>query len=108
MQKEYKGFTKEQRMANLKKVKQAIKDGLLPDPNTLKCEICGQNQGIREYHCFDYTPENAMKCLKCLCYKCHRYLHINEIGESNKWYNYSVYYFKRVKEGFIFPARMKY
>ena len=100
---EYKGFTHEQRMANLRKVKKAIKDGIIEDPKDLKCEICGQEHGVKEYHCYNYDPKVAMQSMNVLCWKCHRNLHVLEIGETHKYYNYVVYYFKKVGEGEIFP-----
>ena len=42
--KSYNGFTGEQRIAGDKIVKKAIADGLLPNPNTQPCCICGQDQ----------------------------------------------------------------
>lgn len=100
---DYKGFTAKERYANLEKVKKAIRDGLLESPYNLKCERCGQDKGVREYHCYDYTPEKSMESLTCLCWRCHRNLHTYEIGESHKYYNYAVYYFKEVDKGRIFP-----
>ena len=108
MQKNYKGFTPEQRMANLKRVKEAIKLGLLNDPMQMKCEICGQDKGIREYHCYDYNYDVALDSLMCLCFRCHRYLHIYEIGASHKWYRYAIYYFNQVRKGKIFDPVMSY
>lgn len=105
---DYKGFTPQQRLANLDRVKQAIKDGILPSPFKLKCEICGQNKGIREYHCKDYTPEKAMESLQCLCYKCHRYLHVFELGEEHKYYKVAQDYFNRVKQGEVFDPVFRY
>ena len=101
--KDYKGFTAKERYASLKRVKKAINDGLLESPYKLKCEMCGQDKGVREYHCTDYTPEREMNSLQCLCFRCHRNLHVNEIGEGHKYYSYSVYYFNEVKKGKIFP-----
>ncbi len=106
---EYKGYTPEQRMQNLYRVKEAIKKGELENPLNLKCEICGQDKGIREWHCKDYNPEVAMKSLQCLCYKCHRNLHIKELGESHKYYWWAVGYFNKIKNGFKYtPTYSKY
>lgn len=108
MQKDYKGFTPKQRLENLKRVKEAISLGKLEDPKNMKCEICGQDKGIREYHCMDYNPEIAMDSLKCLCFKCHRYLHVKEIGESHKYYNNAKDYFEKVEQGKVFKPVYSY
>lgn len=99
---DYKGFTAEERLANLARVKQAIKDGILESPYKLKCEKCGQDKGVREYHCYDYTPEVALQSLQCLCWRCHRNLHTYERGEG-QYYGYSKYYFREVAKGKVFP-----
>ena len=54
---EYKGFSEKER--------NAIQNGELVHPCTLPCEMCGQDKGIREWHCEDYTPEVAMQSLHC-------------------------------------------
>lgn len=100
---EYKGYSHDERMANLNMVKQAIADGLIEDAKDLKCNICGQEDGIKEYHCYNYNPLVSLKCMDVLCWKCHRNLHILEIGKSHKYYDYVLYYFKEVKKGKIFP-----
>lgn len=105
---DYKGYTPKERMANLARVKKAIKEGTLPNPNTLPCEICGQTEGIREYHCKDYNPEVAMQSLQCLCYKCHRALHVYELGETHRWYKRAVEYFDEVKRGVKHAPVMSY
>lgn len=100
---EYKGYSHNERMANLNKVKKAIKDNLIPDPKDCACEICGQTEGVREYHCYNYHPLVAMKCMMVLCWKCHRNLHILEIGETHERYGYVTYYFDEVNKGKVFP-----
>ena len=106
---EYKGFTDKERRANLYRVKKAIADGELPHPCTLPCEICGQDKGIREWHCEDYTPERAMQSLHCLCWRCHRNHHIIEVGEEHRRYKSAKLYFDKVAEGMIFkPVYMKH
>lgn len=97
---DYKGYTHEQRMQNLYRVKNEIAEGRLENPLNMKCEICGMDKGIREYHCYDYNPEVALKSLRCLCYKCHRNLHIKEIGQSHKYYWWAIGYFNKIKKGF--------
>ena len=106
---DYKGFTDKERRANLYLVKKAIKNGELAHPCTLPCEICGQDKGIREWHCEDYTPERAMQSLHCYCWRCHRNYHIIEVGEEHKKYKYAKFYFDKVAEGMIFkPVYMKH
>ena len=104
----YKGYTEQDRRKNLAKVKTLIAQGKLENPNNLKCEICGQDKGIREYHCMDYNPAVALQSLKCLCYKCHRYLHVYELGESHKYYKNAKTYFERVKSGYIYKPVYSY
>lgn len=103
---DYKGYTPKQRLNNLEKVKTLINEGKLASPYTKKCEICGQDKGIREYHCTDYGDGTNPKNLKCLCFKCHRYLHVFELGETHKYYQNAKEYFDRVKNGYIYkPVR---
>ena len=101
----YKGYSPEQRWANLERVKQAIRDGELESPYNLKCEICGQDKGVREYHCTDYNPAVAMDSLVCLCWKCHRNLHILEIGEKHEKYQWAKRYFEKIKEGYRYSPK---
>ena len=105
---DYKGYSAEQRRKNLVNVKELIANGELESPYKKKCEICGQDKGIREYHCTDYNPEVALKSLKCLCYKCHRYLHVFELGESHKYYQNAKKYFEKVKTGYIYKPLYDY
>lgn len=106
---DYKGFTDKERRANQYQVNKAIKNGELAHPCTLPCEMCGQDKGIREWHCEDYTPEVAMQSLHCLCWRCHRNHHIVEVGEEHKKYKSAKLYFDKVAEGMIFkPVYMKH
>lgn len=73
--KSYNGFTGEQRIAGDEIVKKAIADGLLPNPNTQPCCICGQDKGIRHYHQEDYTPEHIVENSRCVCWRCHMMIH---------------------------------
>lgn len=73
--KSYNGFTPYQRTKGDKILKAAIGSGLIPDPNTQPCQICGQTQGIRHYHNEDYTPENIVNDARVLCWRCHMMLH---------------------------------
>ena len=97
---QYKGYTHQQRMSNLKLVKQKISDGQLEDPMNLKCQICGLEKGIREYHCFDYNPQVALKSLNVLCWTCHRKLHVYELGQTHKYYQQAKEYFEKIKDGY--------
>ena len=105
---DYKGFTPRQRMSNLYKVKQLIQDGVLPSPYNLKCERCGQDKGIREYHCSDYSNGTAIENLHCLCYKCHRMLHVYELGETHKYYKNAKEYFDNIDKGLRYKPVMNY
>lgn len=67
----YKGYTEQQRKESLKKTKQAIKDGVIPVAS--KCNRCGQDQGIIQYHNHDYS--DPIKFLEELCWRCHMVHH---------------------------------
>lgn len=71
----YNGFTGAQREQGDKILKEAIAKGVIPDPMTIPCEICGQDKGIRHYHCEDYSPQNIISNARCLCWRCHMMLH---------------------------------
>lgn len=73
--KSYNGFTPAQRMAGDKIIKAAIAEGRLLPLNDTKCSMCGQDKGIRHYHCEDYSPENILNDVKPLCWRCHMMLH---------------------------------
>ena len=96
--KEYNGFTEKERLKGNKIIKKAIKDGLLPQLNTVKCEMCGQDKGIRHYHNEDYTPENIIQDAKCLCFRCHMHIHSNN-KNSKSWQKYE----EDIKNGEIYP-----
>ncbi len=71
----YNGFTDAQRKHGQKIINKAIAEGKIKDPMQEVCVLCGQDEGIREWHNEDYTPENLLKDAKCLCWHCHRALH---------------------------------
>lgn len=101
----YKGYSPEQRYENLERVKEAIENGILESPYNLKCEICGQDKGVREYHCYDYNHSVALQSLTCLCWKCHRNLHIVEIGPKHEKYEWAKRYFEKIKEGYRYSPK---
>ena len=54
---EYNGFSEKERLKGDRIIKKAIENGDLPPLNQTRCCICGQDKGIRQYHCEDYSPE---------------------------------------------------
>ncbi len=64
---DYKGWTAAQRLASLKKTKEAIAKGIIP-PAT-KCNRCGRTDGRIDYHNEDYS--DPIKFLEPLCRGCH-------------------------------------
>ncbi len=73
--KSYNGFTPEQRQRGGELIKKAIADGILPPLNTQPCVICGQDKGIRHYHCEDYSEENVVADARVVCWQCHMMIH---------------------------------
>lgn len=71
--KNYNGFDHKQRMTGSKIVDKAIEDGLVPPP--LRCERCGQAEGLLVYHVEDYSPERILDNLEALCGRCHDMIH---------------------------------
>ena len=92
----YNGFSPEERDEGDKIIKKAIEEGRLPPLNKTKCCICGQDKGVREYHCEDYSPENILDDVVPLCKKCHMYLH----RWPDKWEAYKEEVKKARKEPF--------
>ncbi len=95
----YNIFTGKEREDGDKIIKQAIEEGKLPPFNKTKCCICGQNKGIRQYHCEDYSPENILKDAVPICKRCHLRLHKNIDKNPEKWEKY----LEDVKNGLILP-----
>jgi hypothetical protein len=75
MLKPYNGFSGKQRDEGDKIIKQAIKEGRLIPLTEAVCVMCGQDKGIRHYHCEDYSPENILNDAKCYCWRCHMIWH---------------------------------
>lgn len=73
--KSYNGFSPSQREKASRIQRQAIKDGVMPNPNELKCVLCGQDRGIRHYHNEDYSDEHIIDNARCLCWRCHMMIH---------------------------------
>lgn len=105
---DYNGYSAEERRKHNEEVKKLIKEGKIESPYKLKCERCGQDKGIREYHCVDYDLNLIFESLRCLCYKCHRYLHVYELGETHKYYKNAKTYFDQVKNGHIYKPVFDY
>lgn len=85
--KSYNGFSPKQRMDGDKIIKQAINDGILEPLTTATCVLCGQDKGIRHYHCEDYSPSNILNDAICLCWRCHMIVH-SRFRCPNQYENY--------------------
>ena len=96
----YNGFSPQERMKGGKIINEAIKKGELKDLRLMKCERCGQDKGVRVYHCEDYSPENILNDVVCLCYKCHMQIHTNKAYRNTKRYKK---YEKDINNGLIYP-----
>lgn len=73
--KSYNGFTPAQRTQGDKILKIAVSNGIIPEAMKTPCTICGQDNGIRHYHCEDYTPENIISDARVVCWRCHMMIH---------------------------------
>lgn len=73
--KSYNGFTPEQRYQGDAILKDAISKGVIPAPNTRRCCLCGQAEGILHYHNEDYTPEHVVTDARVVCWRCHMMIH---------------------------------
>lgn len=102
---DYKGYSGKHRMKVQRIINKAIKEKDIPSPLNLKCDICGQDKGIREWHSWDYRLETALETIQCLCWRCHRNWHVFEKGETDTTsYIKAVEYFTNVKrKGMIYP-----
>ena len=87
-EKSYNGFSGKQRCKVQYRIKKAIEKGELYPLNQIKCCICGQDKGIREYHCEDYSLEKYIDNAIPLCYQCHRTLHRTIDDKPNEWEEY--------------------
>lgn len=91
----WNGWTKEERMASLKKTKAAIARGEIPAVPARCCE-CGQEEGIKQWHNTDYS--HPTKFLKGLCWRCHMMLHSKHFAKEKV-----EAYFNEIKEGVKYP-----
>ena len=96
---EYNGFSEKERLKGDRIIKKAIKEEKLLPMTQAKCGICGQDKGIIQYHCEDYTPENILDDISPLCWHCHQQLHRNKNDNPEKWKQY----LKDVKDGVLKP-----
>jgi len=101
----YKGYSGKHRLKVQRIMNKAIEEGRLANPLDLKCEICGQDKGIKEWHNYDYALDTCLETIQCLCWRCHRNWHVFEKGETDTTrYKNAVKYFSAIKhEGKIFP-----
>lgn len=94
---EYNGFTEKERLKGDRIIKNAIKNGEILPLTQAKCCVCGQDKGIIQYHCEDYTPENILDDIAPICWHCHQQLHRNRANNPEKWKQY----LKDVKNGIL-------
>ena len=87
--KSYNGFTPYQRTKGDAILKEAIKNGVIPDPKTQPCCMCGQDKGIRHYHNEDYSPEHIVQDAHVLCWRCHMMLH-SRFSHPESWARYVI------------------
>lgn len=71
----YNGFTPQERERGGRIIREAVKRGELPNQMESPCTICGQDKGIRHYHCEDYSPENILNDCRVVCWRCHMMIH---------------------------------
>jgi len=97
---DYKGWTDAQRRASLEKTKEAIARGELA-ARPSRCERCGQDQGILEWHNEDYS--HPTKHLVGVCYRCHiicyHSAHINAAAVEH--------YCQQIERGVRWPPMFK-
>lgn len=89
---DYNGFTGKQRDKGQRIINKAIEEGKLQPLNTVRCIICGQDKGIRQYHNEDYSEENILEDVIPVCVKCHRRIHMDR--NSPKYMEYMIKVFK--------------
>lgn len=96
--KSYNGFTPEQRMHGDKIIKRAIAEGKLPPLSETKCILCGQDKGIRHYHCEDYSEDKILDDVVPVCWRCHMMIH-------SRFRNRKAFdiYMEEVKGGKTYP-----
>jgi len=70
--KKWKRWSGEQRLASLKLTKEAIARGEIT-ATPPKCEACGQDKGILQWHNTNY--DHPVDHLKGLCWRCHMVEH---------------------------------
>ena len=86
---QYGSWTAEERLASLKKTKEAIAKGEIPSQYELGCSICGQRKGRIDYHNENYS--HPTKYLKPLCSRCHLLYHSTRSGTTALWRKYMCY-----------------
>ena len=73
MTKDWGRWTGAERDRSYRLTLRAIQYGLIPHQSQLACSLCGQREGIRDYHSVNY--DHPTKFLEPLCYRCHMILH---------------------------------
>ena len=72
----YNGFEPEEIEASKEIIKNAIEDGTLKALKETECVICGQNNGLREYHVEDFSSDDKIiETAEPVCWTCHQYIH---------------------------------
>lgn len=94
----YNGFSGEMRVLADRKIKVAIKLGLIPAPS--QCSVCGTKEERIDYHAEDYCRPLQVAPI---CMKCHMALHnrlrssgfaeswnrrVRSFGDGTKWFEF--------------------
>jgi hypothetical protein len=66
-------YSGEKRMASIPILNKATAEGGLPPIASVPCRMCGQMEGVKQWHCEDY--DNPVTDATCLCWHCHMKWH---------------------------------
>ena len=98
---DYNGFTGKEREKYSKIQEKAIEKGNLKPKEETKCVICGQDKGIRVYHCENYFPERIIENSIPICASCHSQFHNSRLNNPLEFRKY----LESVRE---IPSRPRY
>lgn len=85
---DYNGFSEKERYEYAKVQQKAIEKGILKPEEETKCVICGQDKGIRVYHCENYFPERIVQNSIPMCKSCHDRFHKSRLTNPLKFREY--------------------
>ncbi|GHU51714.1 hypothetical protein AGMMS49975_06030 [Clostridia bacterium] len=99
----YNGFSPAQREQGNKWVHDAVDSNELVPLSECACHYCGQDEGIRHYHCEDYsTKETVVGGSVPVCWRCHMMIH-RRFRHPKSYEKY----FEEVKSGKRYPPIYK-